>query len=518
MSFSVSGLASGLDTASLVNELMFAERSTVRRLEASKSDEQRAADAWSDIGSRLSEVASAISAIRTGDALIAATAGSSDEAVARVTAGSGALTGTYSFSVDSLAAANQMASAGLSGASALTGAGTATVTGGFTGIGATLDSHTLADGVYQLDVTSVDTDAGTATIVFDGTEQTVDNTTGSITLTGAGGTVTVSGTLETGSASLVVVETDASTTVAGLAASLNAAGSPVRAQLIDTGDGTATPTRLVISSTTTGIDGAADVDLSGLSLFAGGLTTLRAASDAVLTVGGAGGLTITRSQNTVSDVFDGLTLDLIGTSAGTDVEITVSADIDSRLEAVAGVVDSVSNTLRKIYEHSTYDVDAGTGGVLVGDFSSRQVAADVQRAMGTVVDSGPFVLFSQIGVTFERDGTYSIDEVELRQALTDDPDGVADVLLGDPGDDGDGVLDVLAATVDGLDDPTGRVTTAQEAREANIDELDRLIALQEVRLENVEARYLRQFAGLESLISQLQGQASYLTSVIGGLS
>lgn len=519
MSFAVSGLASGLDTDALVEGLMFAERATVRRLEASKVDENSALSAWNDIESRLEALQSAASAISNNAALDATIAESSDESVIRVTSQEGALTGSYGLQVNALAAAQQVSSVGLSSGSALVGAGTATVSAGFGRLGAEVNGHTLNDGTYTLTVLSIDTGASEITVSFDGVEQTVSTTGGTFTVTaGDGGTLTIDEaageTFTAGSAAITVIEADATTTVNNVAAALNAAGGPVRAQVIDTGDGTSTSHRLVITARETGLEQAADIDLSGLSLFSAGLTTLRAAADASITLGG-GGLTITRPTNSIGDLFDGISIDLVGTTAGQDVEIVVSSDLDRRVDAVKDVVDAVSDVLGRLSSYSRYDVDAEQGGPLVGNFSARSVASDLTVAMSTVATSGSFTVLSQLGVTFQRDGTYSLDEVTLREALTTDPAGVQNALLGDPTVDDDGVLDAVANAVDALLTDGGRIPAAKQAAEDNISALDALIENQETRLVTVEDRYRRQFIALETLIGQLQSQSSYLASVLG---
>lgn len=518
MSFQVAGLASGIDTTGLIEALMFAERAAVRRFESSKADEQKALKAWTDIESKLGTLNSAVTAIRTGGALDATSAASSDESVLRVSTSGSAVAGTYAFRVNTLAAAQQVTSAGLTSGTALVGAGTATVSGGFATIGTEVTSHTLNDGTYGVTVLSVDTLASEATISFDGVEQTV-STGGPMTLTAAdGGTLTITelpgDAIGTGSASITVIQADATTTVNNVAASLNAAGGPVRAQVIDTGDGTSSSYRLVITSRDTGVANAADIDLSGLSLFSGGLTTLRAASDATLTLGD-GGLTVTRASNNIGDLFDGLSIDLVGASPDQDVEITVAADVDSRVDAVTDVVDAVTDILSQLSSYSTYNVDSGVGGPLVGSFAARNISSEITSSMGTLVSSSSFVLLSQIGVSLRTDGTYVVDDVKLRDSIAADPAGVERVLIGDPAITDDGVLDVVSATIDRLLAETGRVETAQASAEDTITELDRLIALQEVRLENVEDRYRRQFAALESLIGQLQSQSGFLSGLLG---
>ncbi|MEM7285180.1 MAG: flagellar filament capping protein FliD [Actinomycetota bacterium] len=517
MSFQVSGLASGIDTSSLIDGLMFAERAPVRRLQSAVDRENDALDAWTDIQSRLSAIETSVAAIRDGQALEAATVSSSDEAVLQATVTGSPPTGTYALQVTALAAAEQVVSAAIGDGTELVGAGTAEISGGFTALGTTLNSHTLTDGTYNVTVVSVDADAQEAVVSFDGVTETVDTSGGSFTITGdSGGSVTVdvTGTLTTGTAGITIVEADASTTLAGLVSSINATGGPARAQLIDTGDGTGTPYRLVLTSGETGVDHAADIDLSALSLFSGGLTTLRAASDATVTLGG-GGLSITRSTNTITDLIDGITLELAGTTSGSDVEISVGADIDSRVAAVTEVVDGISGVLGQLSTYSSYDVDAGTGGPLVGSFTARSVSSELTVAMSTIVDSSSIVLLSQIGITMQNDGTFAIDDATLRESLADDPAGVERLFVGDVTVHDDGVLDVVNATVEALLGEDGRIPTAQGTAEDTIAALETQIATQEVRLVAVEERYQRQFSALESLIGQLQSQSNYLTSILG---
>ena len=517
MSFQVSGLASGLDTSALIDGLMFAERAGVRRLQSSVDRENNALDAWTDIQSRLSSIETSVAAIRDGDALEAATVASSDDSVLQATVTGSPPTGVYAVQVTALAAAQQVVSGAVGDGTELVGAGTAEISGGCTALGTSSNTHTLTDGTYNLTVVSIDEDAQEAVVSFDGVTETVDTSSGSFSITGdSGGSITidVTGTLATGTAGITIVEADATTTLSGLASSINATGGPVRAQLIDTGDGTSTPYRLVLTSAETGVDHAADIDLSALSLFSGGLTTLRAASDATVTMGG-GGLSVTRSTNSITDLIDGVTIDLTGTTSGSDIEISVGVDLDARVAAVTDVVDGISDVLSRLSSYTSYDVDASVGGPLVGSFTARTVSSELTQAMSTVVGSSSIVLLSQIGISLQSDGTYTIDDATLRESLSDDPAGVERLLIGDPSVDDDGVLDVINTTVDGLLDEDGRIPTAQTTAEDTISALESQIATQEVRLVAVEDRYLRQFTALESLIGQLQSQSNYLSSLLG---
>ncbi len=519
MSFAVSGLSTGLDTDAFVEALMFSERAAVRRLESSRASEDASLRAWTDIEGKLDTLETVTDALRDDEALKATTAVTSNDGVARVTVESTAITGTYSFEVTSLAAADQVTSGALASGADLAGAGNATVSGGFGGLGLAVGANTLTGSTYTLRVVSIDTGASEATVTFDAVDQTVAVAgDGSFTVLAAdGGSLAVTGltgeTLTTGTASITVIEADASTTINNVATALNSAGGPVRAQVIDTGDGSASSYRLVITSALTGLDGAADIDLSGLSAFSSGLTTLRAAADASVTIGG-GALTIFRSSNTITDLFDGLSIDLVGLSDGEEVEVVVSADVDKRVEAVTAVVAAVSDVLAQLSAYSSYNVEADSGGPLVGNFSARSVQRELGAAMSTVVSNAGFALLSQIGISIDQTGTYDVDEIALREALSTDSASVQQVLLGDLGVSDDGVFDAVANVVEGLLDVNGRIPTAKLAAEDNIEALQALIENQERRLVNVEDRYRRQFVALETLIGQLQSQAGFLTSML----
>lgn len=513
--FSVGGIASGLDTSSIISELMFAARAPVRRLETSKASQQAELGSWQTIGNRLATLRTRLQGFTTGNSLQAVSSTSSDETVVRSSVRSGALPGTYGFQVTSLAAAHQRSSAGFGSTAALTGAGTALISRGTTAVGIdTIDASALSSGAYRIEVLSVAD--GQATVRFGGVEQTV-SATGAATLTAADDTTITLGAgtaLAVGTASFVAVQTTADTTLVQLTESLNATGSPVRAQLLDTGDGSATPWRLVLTSTDTGTANALTADLGGLSAFADGLTDIRAASDAVLTMGGAGGLTITRSSNTLEDVFDGVRLDLRSAAPGTDVEVVVTNDVDARFAAVKAVVDQVNLVFGKIAEDSRYDVETGGKGPLVGNFAARQVASELRNALGRVIGGGELVLLGQVGITIQNDGTYALDEARLKDHLASRPEAVASLLTGDAATGSEGAFDVLLQTVDRLLGTNGLVDAAKNASESTIKEFDAAIRGAELRMQQVELRYTRQFAALEALMGQMQSQSAYLNAAL----
>lgn len=127
--FSVGGAVSGLDTESMISQLMQLERAPIRQIQSRQAELRRVDDAWGKVTTRLSSLQTAVDAVASRGALSGkVTASSSDEAVAAVSATEGAQQGSLAFSVTSLAAAHQSMSGSFTTADDTVGAGTYTVT------------------------------------------------------------------------------------------------------------------------------------------------------------------------------------------------------------------------------------------------------------------------------------------------------------------------------------------------------------------------------------------------------
>ena len=153
--FSVGGLASGLDTNSMITQLMNVERAPVTRLEARKAGYQARSDAWQSIRTRLSSLRTSLDAVRNAadfDKFSKVTSSDPDAVSVALSTSSGAAAASASFRVEALAARHQVAATGtFSGTDALVGAGTFTLTvGGVDHTVTTTATTTLADLVSEV--------------------------------------------------------------------------------------------------------------------------------------------------------------------------------------------------------------------------------------------------------------------------------------------------------------------------------------------------------------------------------
>ncbi|MEZ5321047.1 MAG: flagellar cap protein FliD N-terminal domain-containing protein [Microthrixaceae bacterium] len=99
----IDGLISGLDTTSIIDQLMKIERAPVDLLTAQKTKAQADIDAYESIRSKISAISTFSATLARPSGWLSRTATSSNSTLATVAAADGADTATLQFTVDRLA-------------------------------------------------------------------------------------------------------------------------------------------------------------------------------------------------------------------------------------------------------------------------------------------------------------------------------------------------------------------------------------------------------------------------------
>jgi flagellar hook-associated protein 2 len=138
-------------------------------------------------------------------------------------------------------------------------------------------------------------------------------------------------------------------------------------------------------------------------------------------------------------VIDGLSLDLkaVGTS-----EVSVTENQGSAKSAVEGFVKGYNEFMGTVNALTEWDEDKEKGGPLIGDSSVRMAVSKVQRMLSTQVDgvSGPYQALTDLGIATQKDGTLSVDDTKLNEALNNDMEAVGH-LLSNSGEATDDLID-----------------------------------------------------------------------------
>lgn len=305
-------------------------------------------------------------------------------------------------------------------------------------------------------------------------------------------------------------------TLQALAEAINASEAEVSASVIN--DGTGTPYRLVLTGDNTGEANTIAVDASGL---VGGDTTLGAfseiqtASDAHLKLNG---LDIQRDSNTITDAVAGITLNLTGTTqAGSPVALTVTRDAAAIKDKIQVFADAYNKVMKFINEQKTYNEDKESGGLLMGESLLTRVQSSLHSILiPDAWDDTPgapgIQMLAQIGVAFENDGTLKVDAAALESAISENFDEVKNLFI----DEDNGLGTMMQSSVYEYTKVDGFIDNTKSSQEKMIDDFEDQILRAEDRLDTYEANLLRKFAALESIMSGLQAQQSFLAYQTGG--
>lgn len=266
--------------------------------------------------------------------------------------------------------------------------------------------------------------------------------------------------------------------------------------------------RLVLTSVETGNDNALNLSFTGTVGAALGLTDIndRAQLDSELLIDGL--YTVTRSGNTIDDAIGGVTLTLLGETTN-PVKLAVDRDVGKVQETVQGFVDAY-NALK-----TTFDGFTGEGKELQSDNTLRSIRNQMQGVFNTPPTGLTTSLsyLSEVGVSFQRDGTLALDTGALESAVNRDFSGVAELFAGE----GQGYLARLGGVIDGFVEPEGLINIREEGLNTRIDTVDQRISDMQFRLDLRQQRLNGQFAALDELMGQLNGTSQFLTTQLASL-
>ncbi len=357
-------------------------------------------------------------------------------------------------------------------------------------------SSNATEGVYSIVVSSV---AKSHKLIASGVG---DSSTTAIASTTGYFKFTVGGSTE------YSVGVDTTTTLENLRDAINNLNAGVTATIVNDGSGT-TPYRLILTSDSTGTSNTTTITQNDTDLV---FSELQAAQDASLTVDG---LSITRSSNTITDVIEGVTIELRSADSTKTVDLAVSRDMEEIEKRITAFVDKYNAVVSHIRNNNRYDTDTGMAGAFFGDPIARSVWDDLRRTMTSAISGLPDTMnrLIHIGVTTSSDnGAMSIDSSKLSDALNSNLDDVMDMFMDGTSTDGFASL-VYTLTDDMLDYVDGRITNKIDNLNDNISELEEEIARKENEILLYQEQLRIQFASLERLLAGLRAQGDFLANL-----
>ena len=457
---SIDGLVSGMQTSTIIAQMMQLERQPVTRLELKKSAADKAITALQGLNTKFLAIAELAKKLSTATGFAPMKATISKPDAVGVSVAEGTAPTSLSFKISSVVATHQTYSAGTYAAA----------------------TTQVADVNAPITIDSFDANGApvqTVVAVHDGTLQ-------------------------------------------GIAAAINGTvNSPITARVVktsDTGDH-----RLEFTSKTAGAKGEFDVSgisLGGGPDMAFNIATQ--ATDAEILLGSSGTpLSITSGSNTMANVLPGVTLTLRQADVNTTITVDVARDTTTVSGEVEKLITAANEFLNEAKTLTAYDTTAKKAGLLQGNRTIRDLQSAVLQAVSSAVGGQSAIT---AGIELDRSGTLKFDKAKFENAYNTNPAAVAALFYGPVGLEGiaQRLLTVSDRATKSTVAPDGKtypglLTQAIESRRNEIKRIDDSLAMWDVRLDRREAALRRQFAALEAALGSAQSQGNWLSGQLAQL-
>ena len=483
MGISSSGLISGINFDNIVTQLMAIERQPKQKLATRQQAEETKLTSLLDIKMKLSSFRVSLDALNStakfNTKKVSVTKTTSGDELLTATAGSSAVPGAYTVEVDQLARAGKKASQGWQdqGTTAIaTGPGTFSFKVGSGGVlkSVAINGATTLQGLKD----AINSAGGgvTASIINDGTGSTpyrlvlTGNTSGSASEI----FITQNDTsLDFANKKVEATFAFASNTYSGAVSSNegnNYTGSTSKTYLLQvvTGGAPASGAKYKYSvdggitwkgaggaayDGTNGVNVAADDTLQNIDGLADGSTTtegakvkfaggtlvesdkfsidvfnpvMQQAQDAVIKVDGNA---VIKTSNTIDDIIQGVTLNLLKADTSSPVTLTVSTDTSDAKQSISDFVTAYNTVMDFMQKQLSYDPATKKANPFLGDPTISEIRRKIANAVTGVVPglgSSGYSNLSQIGISSDaKSGKLTMSSSKVAAALAADPAAVA---------------------------------------------------------------------------------------------
>lgn len=310
-------------------------------------------------------------------------------------------------------------------------------------------------------------------------------------------------------------------TPAGMVSAINSADLGVTAQLINTGSGynvvLTGETGATQSFTMSSDDGSGNA-VAGVSF----TTSLQTAADASFKVNG---LTVTRSSNSITDVIDGVTLDLYSNTTGA-ARLDLNRDTAGIKDNIKGLVTAYNDfgeTL-KILGDSGSKVEE-FGGVLAGESLLQTVRTRVRGFISnnSTTPGATIKAARDVGLSIDRNGKLSLDETKLDTALQNNFAEVSTMFTAGTNNKSiyspapAGLAGEAINSIEKMLLSTGLIDTQSKSATGQITKYKADLALLEDRMEKLMTRYMNQFSVMESIVGSSTSMREGLKGTFEGM-
>lgn len=557
----LSGLASGFDWKTVVEQLAQAERAPQARMRTEQNRINQTGLAYNSLKTELLSLQSRADTLKDADLFSSRSATSSDTTTATVSADAGAPLGAYSLNFTQLAtaaawrgatgAASPLATSSDVSGLVLSGAGfaTAVTAGTFTVNGhqitvstsdtlkSVFDNISSATGggvtaAYDPATDRISLTGSSAIILGSATDSSnflqaarlANNGTGSVTSSAALAGLRTTGTLGASNFNTAVSDGGSGAgafKINGVTINFSTASDSVQ-NVMDRINGSAAgvtasydsvTNRFALTNKTTGDVGVALEDVTGNFLAATGLSggSLSRGKDLLFTVNGGG--TLRSHSNLVGSSTTGLPgLSLTALKEGT-ATVTVATDTTRIRNAITGLVDQY-NRVQSMIDAQTASTTNANGKVSAGTLTADSYVNGLARSLRSKVFDAISGLTGSLSRTsdlgYDSNGTDNnltlSDAAKLDAAISNNLSSVQDLFTNST----KGLATNLSSFLEATAGEEGTITTKQSDLSRQLSGLDTQIADQEKLVLSHRTQLVNSFVAMETAQANVNQQLAYL--------
>jgi flagellar hook-associated protein 2 len=275
---------------------------------------------------------------------------------------------------------------------------------------------------------------------------------------------------------------------------------------------------LLLSADESGLAASFAVTASAGAGVGAGFALTDQGADAKLTMGTtANALEVTSSTNTFTGLMPGLTLTVREPKNG--VTVSVTADPDAIAAKVKSLVDAVNSALGGIKTYTS--AAGGPTAVLKGDSGLMTLAGRVLNSISYAVGTSGSPAAG--GLQLNKDGTVAFDSATFIEKIKADPTLVQKLFTGTPADGATEAVPGVVQRVHELakattDTTTGTLTMLAKGRDSLAKDIQTRIEAWDLRLAQRRETLTRQFTAMETALSSMKNQSTWLAGQISSLS
>jgi len=226
------------------------------------------------------------------------------------------------------------------------------------------------------------------------------------------------------------------------------------------------------------------------------------------------GITIERSTNTLDDVINGVTINLLNEQDAADspASINITNDTDAVRENINEFISTFNEIVDYITEKTKINTSTYSRGPLTGDLIAQKVRTELRSLISdevTSAESGDISYLFQAGISFNSNGKLEISDSDLlTEKLENELNAVENLF-----NSSDGVASRIEEWLDGFLGSEGSIASKKESLSSQIRYIDQRIDSLNKGIERKMEYYANQFTTLQNSLYVAQSQLSYMTQL-----